>query len=183
MSILPSGPCKLCRELHCAAAAATHRDAGGCCTEQAKLLHSLERGARHERPSGVRLPGSKRAVVPQRASAIADSDIFRINKDRLLAADTADKFPERPDSDVLGSSIPLFFITRNKIGLWIAREAEGHTGGIFLFKRSALRFAKTSSGASGCATMSLANRLELDIENRGSRLVAWVAALLKLLTR
>ena len=44
------------------------------------------------------------------------------------------KFPRRPDSGVLSESIPLFFIARNRAGLWVAREAEGHTGGIFLFK-------------------------------------------------
>jgi hypothetical protein len=52
------------------------------------------------------------------------------------------KYPRRPDSGVLSESIPLFFIARNRAGLWVAREAEGHTGGIFLFKRSAVRFAE-----------------------------------------
>jgi hypothetical protein len=42
------------------------------------------------------------------------------------------KFPRRPDSGVLSESIPLFFIARNRAGLWVAREAKGRTGGIFL---------------------------------------------------
>jgi hypothetical protein len=121
---------------------------------------------------------------PSRQRAIgARSDVFRNEKNSFLAADTSNKFPRRPDSDVLSSSIPLFFIVQNKAGLWIAREADGNSGGIFLFKKSALRFAKTTGGASGCATMFLAKRLELDIDNRGSRLVAWVGTVLKLLTR
>ena len=60
---------------------------------------------------------------------------------------------------------------------------EGRTGGVFLFKKSALRFAKKNSGTSGCATMFLAERLELDVENRGNRLIAWIGALLNLVTR
>jgi hypothetical protein len=33
-------------------------------------------------------------------------------------------FPPRPDCGVLSDSIPLFFIGSNRVGLWIAREAE-----------------------------------------------------------
>lgn len=96
---------------------------------------------------------------------------------------TSGKFPRRPESDVLSNSIPLFFIARNKVCLWIARDEEGRRGGVFLFKKSALRFAKKNSGTSGCATMFLAERLELDVENRGNRLIAWIGALLNLVTR
>jgi hypothetical protein len=88
------------------------------------------------------------------------------------------KFPRRPDSGVLSESIPLFFIARNRAGLWVARAAEGHIGGIFLFKRSAVRFAEKSSGPRGCATMFLAEHLELDLENRGKRLIGWISAVL-----
>jgi hypothetical protein len=93
------------------------------------------------------------------------------------------KFPRRPDSGVLGESIPLFFIARNRAGLWVAREAEGHTGGIFLFKRSAVRFAERSSESRGCATMFLAEHLELDLENRGNQLIGWIGAVLNFLAR
>jgi hypothetical protein len=89
------------------------------------------------------------------------------------------KFPRRPDSSTISESIPLFFIGRNRNGLWIAREAEGRTGGLFLLKRSALRFGQKNSGPSGCATMLLADRLELDVENHGNPLVAWLAAALR----
>jgi hypothetical protein len=92
---------------------------------------------------------------------------------------TVAKFPRRPASSTLSGSIPLFFIGRNRNGLWIARDAEGRTGGIFLLKRSALRFAQKNSGPSGCATMLLADRLELDVENHGNPLVVLLAAALR----
>jgi hypothetical protein len=84
---------------------------------------------------------------------------------------------------VLSDSIALFFIACNRSGLWIAREAEGRTGGIFLFRKSALRFAKKNSGKGGSATMFLSERLELDVPNRGNWFVAWVATLLNLVSR
>jgi hypothetical protein len=83
-------------------------------------------------------------------------------------------FPRRPDSGVLSESIPLFFIGRNARGFWVAREAEGRTGGVFLSKRSAVRFANRNSAPAGCATMFLNDRLELDVENQGSLIVAWL---------
>lgn len=86
-------------------------------------------------------------------------------------------FPRRPNSNALSESIPLFFIARNENGLWVAREAEGRTGGVFLFKRSAVRFAEKNSVPSGCATMFPADRLELDLENRGGAVAAWIDAL------
>jgi len=101
----------------------------------------------------------------------------------LASAGAAAKFPRRPDSGILSESIPLFFIGRNKSGFWIAREAEGRTGGIFLFRRSALGFAKTNSAPTGCATMLLAERFELDVENRGNPFVAWLDAALRMAAR
>ena len=50
--------------------------------------------------------------------------------------------PKRPDSGVLNRSIPLFFISRNRHGFWLVREANGRAGGMFLLRRSALRFAQ-----------------------------------------
>ena len=96
---------------------------------------------------------------------------------------TVARFPHRPDSGVVSETIPLFFIARNKVGLWVAREAEGRTGGIFLFKRSALRFAERNSAPTGCATMLLAERLELDLENRGNRLIGLIGGVLNMVAR
>jgi hypothetical protein len=87
---------------------------------------------------------------------------------------TVAKFPRRPDSRVLSETIPFFFIGRNHRGLWIVREAEARTGGIFFLKRSALRFAARASAPIGCATMLLGERIELDVENRGNPLAAWL---------
>jgi hypothetical protein len=83
-------------------------------------------------------------------------------------------FPQRPSSSALSESIPLFFIGRSRFGFWIAREARGRTGGVFVFRGSALRFANINSAPAGCATMLLNGRLELDVENQGNPLAAWL---------
>ena len=83
-------------------------------------------------------------------------------------------FPQRPNGGILSESIPLFFIGRSTRGFWVAREAEGRTGGVFLFRRSALRFATRNSAPAGCATMFLNDRLDLDVENQGSPMVEWL---------
>jgi hypothetical protein len=93
------------------------------------------------------------------------------------------QLPPRPDRSVLSDSIPLFFISRNQSGFWVAREADGRSGGLFLLKRSAARFARKKSSPGGCATMFVEQPLELDIPNQGSRLVAPLAAALDLAGR
>jgi hypothetical protein len=99
-------------------------------------------------------------------------------RDQLPATPgTTTRVPRRPDARVLSEAIPLFFIGRNKNGLWVAREAEGRTGGAFLSKRSAVRFAAKTSAPAGCATMFLAERFELDVENQGNPLVTWLDAI------
>jgi hypothetical protein len=100
----------------------------------------------------------------------------RFDRRRSVAAPTGNvrDFPRRPQSRFLSESIPLFFVARNKQGLWVAREAEGRVGGLFLSKSSALRFARKHSAGAGCATMFLTERFELDVENRGSRPIAWL---------
>jgi hypothetical protein len=83
-----------------------------------------------------------------------------------------------PDASVLSKSIPLFFIGRNKNGLWIAREAEGRAGGIFLLRQSALHFAQRNGAPIGCATMFIAESIELDTDNLGNPLTRWLDAAL-----
>ena len=95
---------------------------------------------------------------------------------RSAAPAAATKFPQRPDARALSEAIPLFFIGRNKNGLWVAREAEGRTGGVFLLKRSALRFAKKNGVRAECATMFLTERFELDVQNHGNPVVTWLDA-------
>ena len=79
--------------------------------------------------------------------------------------------PIRPDDTVLSNSIPLFFIGRNHNGFWVAREAAGRCGGLFLFKWSATRFARRNGLAGSGATMLVEHSIELDLPNQGSRLV------------
>ena len=77
------------------------------------------------------------------------------------------KFPQRPDASVLNESIPLFYIGQNKKGRWVVRESEGRSGGLFLFKQWAVRFARRQSEPFGCAIMFLAEPIELEINSDG----------------
>lgn len=94
-------------------------------------------------------------------------------------AETVVQLPERPDLSVLSEAIPLFYVGRNRHGFWVVRDADGRSGGVFLWQRSARRFAGRQSASSGCATMFLNETLELDLENQGSRLVPILTALLE----
>jgi hypothetical protein len=87
------------------------------------------------------------------------------------------------DPDVISTAIPAFFIGRNGAGLWVAREAHGRIGGLFLFKSSAVDFANRQSGAARCALVFPAETFELDIENRGNPLIALAEGARRLLVR
>ena len=76
----------------------------------------------------------------------------------VAASDVVIEFPRRPDTSVISDTIPLFYVGRNRTGIWVVREAEGRSGGLFLLKRSALRFARRKSETAGCATMFVAER-------------------------
>ena len=91
--------------------------------------------------------------------------------------ETQSNAPFQPlDPDVLGESIPAFFIGRNEFGLWVAREAHGRTGGLFLFKSSAEEFARMASRPSPCALIFRSETFELDTENRGNPLIPQLAS-------
>ena len=100
-----------------------------------------------------------------------------------VAATVATGLPQRPDPRILNDAIPLFYIGRNLDGFWVARDADGKVGGIFLRKQSALNFAKRNADPWGCATMFLSERFELGIENKGNPLVAHIATTKGVLTR
>jgi hypothetical protein len=87
------------------------------------------------------------------------------------------------DSGIVNEAIPAFFIGRNGEGFWVARDAKGRIGGIFLLKNSALSFARESSRPAGCATIFLSERFELDLENHGNPLVAYLAGSARLAKR
>jgi hypothetical protein len=82
----------------------------------------------------------------------------------------------RPGPDVLSRAIPVVFIGRNRAGFWVARDADGKFGGLFWRKGSALRFAKTNAGPTGCAALFPRARFELDLENQGNPLVTGLGA-------
>jgi hypothetical protein len=75
--------------------------------------------------------------------------------------------PRRPDASTINESIPLFYVGQNRKGRWVVREAEGRSGGLFLLKQWAVRFARRQSEPSGCAIMFLAEPIELDIDSQG----------------
>jgi hypothetical protein len=84
------------------------------------------------------------------------------------------------DPAIVNEAIPAFFIGRNKEGFWLARDAKGKIGGIFLFESSALSFARRNSRPMGCATIFPAERFELDLENQGNPLIVHLGPLMRL---
>jgi len=94
-------------------------------------------------------------------------------------ADTATSF--RPlDAGILSEAIPAFFIGRNQDGFWIARDAKGRIGGLFLCKASAVSFARAQSRPAGCATIFPTDRFELDLKNSGNPLIPYLRPLMRL---
>ena len=87
------------------------------------------------------------------------------------------------DPDVVSAAIPAFFIGRNGAGLWVAREANGRAGGLFLFKSSAIDFANRQSAPTRCALVFPAETFELDVENRGNPLIVLAGRARQLLAR
>ncbi|MGT2435512.1 hypothetical protein ACU4GH_06280 [Bradyrhizobium betae] len=87
------------------------------------------------------------------------------------------------DPDVVSAAIPAFFIGRNRAGLWVAREANGSVGGLFLFKSSAIDFANRQSKPERCALVFPTETFELDIENRGNPLITLAEGTRRLLAR
>jgi hypothetical protein len=99
------------------------------------------------------------------------------------ASATVTQLPRRPDASALSEAIPLFYIGRHKSGLWVVREAAGGSGGLFLFKQSAARFARRQSEPAGCAMMFLAEPFELDVENQGGRVAGLLCAASEIVAR
>ena len=87
---------------------------------------------------------------------------------------------QRPAADILNEAIPAFFIGRNHSGFWVARDANGKSGGLFWSREAALRFAR-GVWPDGCATIFPQSRFELDTENAGNPLISWLEAAKSLL--
>jgi hypothetical protein len=86
------------------------------------------------------------------------------------------------DPSILSAAIPAFFIGRNRAGCWVAREAKGRIGGLFLLKSSALSFAHGQSAPTGCATIFPSVKFELDLGNDGNPFAFRLASLMRLAT-
>jgi hypothetical protein len=87
---------------------------------------------------------------------------------------------------IISEVIPVYFVGRNHDGLWVAREAEGSVGGVFLLKDSATSFARRHAGQTGCATIFPSQRFELDLANSGNPLapsIGWSIRLARRLWR
>ena len=106
---------------------------------------------------------------------------LRLTKSQALAPSTQPNCFQPLDASVIDASIPTFFVGRNRDGFWIARDANGENGGIFLLKSSALAFARRVSEPSGCATVFPSERFELDVKNQGNPLIGYLKPLLRLL--
>jgi hypothetical protein len=113
-------------------------------------------------------------------SAVQDQPLREAGKEwQWLSA----QLPTRPDDTVLSDSIPLFFIGRNQNGFWVAREAAGRCGGLFLFRQSAARFARRNSLSAGGATMLVEHSIELDLANHGSRFAELITTIIDIVRR
>ncbi|TFV40885.1 hypothetical protein E4K66_08600 [Bradyrhizobium frederickii] len=117
-------------------------------------------------------------------AAIAFQAVHRLPESRPMAPEIGAATALRPlDPDVVSAAIPAFFIGRNRAGLWVAREARGRSGGLFLFRSSAIDFANRRSAPARCALVFPAETFELDVENKGNPLVALAARPLSWLKR
>jgi len=92
----------------------------------------------------------------------------------LLESDDVNGLLRRPHSSALSEAIPAFFVGRNKDGFWVARDADAKIGGVFLFEKSALNFANRHTWPVRCAIIYPSEKFELDIENDGNRLLAYL---------
>jgi hypothetical protein len=105
-----------------------------------------------------------------------------LNQSAVEPATASDQFLQL-DPGCVSDAIPAFFIGRNREGFWVARDAKGRIGGIFLFETGARSFARRNSTPTGCATIYPSTAFELDLQNMGNPLVAPLLTLKRLATR
>ena len=86
----------------------------------------------------------------------------------VISSERASDDAERPSADIISESIPLVIIGRNKNGCWVAVDADTRTGGLFIFKQSAVRFAEKRAKKKRVAKMFVSKPLELKGRNRGN---------------
>ncbi len=107
-------------------------------------------------------PYLPRREVPGRSTAATERESERSGIPPTESATVIAQF-QPLDPAVVNEAIPAFFIGRNKQGFWVARDAKGRIGGIFLLENSALSFAKRNSRPAGCATIFPSERIELEL--------------------
>jgi hypothetical protein len=115
-------------------------------------------------------PGLPRQEAPGRSTAATERETERSGIPPTGSPTVIAQF-QPLDPGIVNEAIPAFFIGRNKEGFWVARDAKGRIGGIFLLENSALSFARRNSRPAGCATIFPSERFELDLENRGNPLI------------
>ena len=117
------------------------------------------------------------------AAQLMSHDVSRRESEPTAAsAPVATQF-QPLDPGVLNEAFPAFFIGRNNDGFWVARDAKGRIGGLFLFESSALSFAQRKSGPWGCATIFPTERIELDLKNQGNPFASQLGWLKRIATR
>lgn len=129
-------------------------------------------------PSGTRLLRRPRTA---KGAATGRGHSLRLIRATLAKATAA--WPRRPSPGLLSERIPLFYISRDTDGFWLARHADAAVGGLFLRRRSAMNFAKRFCAPIPCATMILAEPHALDTENRGNRLAPRLRPAMRLTRR
>jgi hypothetical protein len=121
--------------------------------------------------------------APTRSTTAIEPDGERRGRSPADEPATATSPFQPLDPSIVNEAIPAFFIGRNREGFWVARDAKGKIGGVFLFENSALAFARRNSQPAGCATIFPQERFELDLENNGNPLVGHLGSLIRFATR
>lgn len=132
----------------------------------------------------VRLMSPDHLRQPSKTSTAAIAGEHQRAGARPAEAPASVSAPFQPlDPEILSETIPTFFIGRNRQGFWIARDAKGRCGGVFVLKSSALAFATRKSWPEGCATVFPPEPIELDLENDGNRLITYLEPLVRMARR
>ena len=87
-------------------------------------------------------------------------------------------FQRDPSPTFSAKSIP-FFMHGIELAFGLRARQKGARVASFSSRNRLCVSPRKTAGTRGCATMFLAERLELDVENRGNRLIAWIGALLQ----
>jgi hypothetical protein len=99
-------------------------------------------------------------AMSMRHELTADSGFWATRDIGLSTRDNPQAL-RRPDARILNEAIPLVAIGRNRAGLWIARDCDSSSGRAFIFKGSAIRFAKRMKAPGAYALMFVKDGLEL----------------------